>query len=699
LEIVNFTARDLAATCVAFVLLALFLVVPGYVAGAMLDVFGFDRRSVLARFGIAISLSVAVSPILIYLNWRLVPAAPWAVCAAAWAALPVIIVRRARERSIERGRLSKERKVVLAILAGWIVVGTLCLVDLQIGHRLYFQVASYDYSTRTAFTAAIERTGVPPMNPYFYAGHGYVLRYHYFWYMLCALADRFGGSLVTARIAVIAGTLWSGIALVAVIALYIHFFRRKMPANRDRQMLVAVALLGVTGLDIVPNAITFVLTRRFNASSEWWNELVLSWVNSILWQPHSIVALAACATGLLVAWSGAKRPERWARFSSAVLCGVAFASAVGLSIYVTLVFGVILAASVVVLLFRRCRREAKTNCIAGILALLLSVPYLSDLLFRDGATPGKEPISFAVRPFFLVEALVGPAGPRWHVALADALALPLNYFLEFGFFCVVGIQQWKRIRQRGKCTDEDTLAIVMLAVSLVICSFFRSNTIANNDLGWRGILVAQFILLIWAADLWDGGLFPAGKRWWSAAGVTLILGAMPILYDVTMMRIYPVLSDDLAIPRYHWLAPDHKLGERTYALRQTYEALDKVLPKRAIVQQNPNAVPGDLFYGLYAARQTAAEGGACGALFGGPTALCPGILTLINGLFSESAQLSYAQVEDICRQLSIDAVVVKDTDGVWGDRGSWVWKAEPVIGNGYSRAFLCGSGERRHDRN
>jgi hypothetical protein len=232
----------------------------------------------------------------------------------------------------------------------------------------------------------------------------------------------------------------------------------------------------------------------------------------------------------------------------------------------------------------------------------------------------------------------------------------------------------------------------MLATSLAICSFFRSNTIASNDLGWRGIIVAQFVLLIWAAELWETGLFPAGKRWFSAVGAMLVLGAAATIYDVTMLRIYPVLSDDLAIPRYHWLAPDHKLGERTYALRQTYEALDKVLPKRAIVQQNPNAQPGDLFYGLYADRQTAAEASACGAVFGGPPALCAGVVTPIHTLFLRQAHLSYAQVQDICRQLSINAVVIKDTDGVWADTGSWVWKMEPVIGNGHSRAFLCAPG-------
>ena len=76
-------------------------------------------------------------------------------------------------------------------------------------------------------------------------------------------------------------------------------------------------------------------------------------------------------------------------------------------------------------------------------------------------------------------------------------------------------------------------------------------------------------------------------------------------------------TDKVEIPRYHWLAPDHQLGERTYALRQVYERLKSELPGNALVQQNPNGVPGDLFYGLYADRQTAAETSSCGVAFGG----------------------------------------------------------------------------------
>jgi hypothetical protein len=673
----NFTAADIEGTIAAFVLFGLLAVVPGYMAGSVLSVFSFARRTLEARIAISVCLSIATVPIMTYLSWLAAPSAPWLACAVTWCAFPVVLIRGARPKG---GRLSKQRVAVLAIVAGWVVIGTACLIDLQIGTRLYVPVTSFDYMLRTAITAAVERTGVPPVNPYFYAGHGFILRYHYLWYMLCGLVGRMGRPLVTARVAVIAGTLWSGIALVAAVALYTHLSGARKPGSADRRMLIAVSLLSVTGLDIVPLFITFVLSGRFNASSEWWNEPVLSWVNSVFWQPHSIAAMVACVTGLMAIRDAAQHAEWPGRMAGAAIGGAAVASALGLSIYVTFVFAVFLVVWLVMVLFRGRRVESGVICMAGVVAFVMAIPYLLELTrelpgSNSGGASATLPIQFAVRSFYFAEALVG-AGSSWRTTVVNTLALPLNYFLEFGFFFVVGIRQWKK--------GGDACGTALLVTSILVSTFLRSNSISNNDLGWRGIIFAQFVLLIWAAELWGDGLFRSQRRVFSAVGVMLTLGLMATLYDVTMLRIYPLLLDSLNIPRYHWLAPDHHLGERTYALREVYERLGRELPEKAIVQQSPNAIPGDLFYGLYADRQTAVGTPSCGVVFGGPAALCESVLAPVRGVFDHRVDLN-----QVCQELSISAVVVKDTDAVWNDKASWVWKQEPLIGNSYGRAFLC----------
>ena len=285
----------------------------------------------------------------------------------------------------------------------------------------------------------------------------------------------------------------------------------------------------------------------------------------------------------------------------------------------------------------------------------------------------------------------------------NALTLPLNYFLELGLFFVVAVMQWRRMRNsQSFFRHKDLCGLVMAATSVVICSFLRSSVIAKNDLGWRGFLVAQFVLLIWAAEFWDEGVLvskqsavrvrprfisPDDRR--RLMALLLVLGVTGSLYEVFMTRFYFVTLDKHQKTRNALLAGE-RLGERTYELRQVYQSLDKILPESAVVQHNPNAEPGDAFYGLYADRQAAAETSACGVVFGGDPALCSAIIGPIYDLFEMRGAVDAGRVDEICRDLSIDALVVKDTDKVWADKNSWVWKKQPDLANDSARVFLCG---------
>jgi len=253
--------------------------------------------------------------------------------------------------------------------------------------------------------------------------------------------------------------------------------------------------------------------------------------------------------------------------------------------------------------------------------------------------------------------------------------LPLNYYLELGFFFVVGVMQWKKMRGKNFFDQKELCGFVMAATSVLICTFLRSGVISNNDLGWRGFLPAQFILLLWAVELWDDGLLWIPRRGLIIA--LLILGVAGTVYEACMLRFYYVAVVDFD-------------GRRTYALRQAYEGLKNHLPQDAIVQHNPNAIPGDPFYGLYADRQAAAETSQCGVVFGGDPALCAGIIGPINNLFDKPRAVDAGRVDGVCKDLSIDALVVKDTDKVWADKSSWVWKKQPDLANDYARVFLCG---------
>ena len=94
---------DLIATSAAFALFALFIFIPGYVFGWLLDVFGFRRHALLARFAISTPLSIAVFPILTYLLWRWSLVAAWTLYAGCWIAFLALVPGDARLNPDGRG--------------------------------------------------------------------------------------------------------------------------------------------------------------------------------------------------------------------------------------------------------------------------------------------------------------------------------------------------------------------------------------------------------------------------------------------------------------------------------------------------------------------------------------------------------------------------------------------------------------------
>jgi hypothetical protein len=689
----NFFTADVVSMSLAFLVYIPILFVPGYVFGWIGDLLGFRGRTQIARFTISVPLSIGICPIWTYLLWRWSYAAVigfYASCLAAFIALVVWEWRR----WVSKPSITRTRGIAVAIAGLWAVVGLFCLVDLQIGRQLYFPTAAYDFTLRAAVTSSITRSGVPPANPYFFPGHTFALRYHYFWLLLCSLIDQFGGRAISARQAMLASNLWAGIGLMASIALWLRFLQPGGTKNLDRRILIAFGLLAVTGLDIIPVAALALSGARVMETIEWWNKPQISaWVTTMLWVPHHLAALIACVTGFLIIWEAgeANRVRSWIAVTFA--SGFMFASAAGMSIYVTFVFAFFLAVWLVFVVLRNWRRQVALICGAGIVSILSVMPYVLELRGEPSKTPANpgKVLEFTVRSFPIVEALVGPSDGKedWRVLIADAVTLPLNYFLELGFFAIVAITQFKRMRRGDRMSrDADLCALVMVVTSVLICTFVRSSVIANNDLGRRGLLPAQFVLLIWGAGLWDGGFI----RRRALITAMLVLGVGGSLYELTMVRFYPVLSDIAQLPRSPWLSVDHELGKRTYALRDVYERLGRELPVTAVVQHNPNGNPGDIAYGLYADRQAAAETQECGVVFGGNADLCSGIVPRINGIFSGDVRA--ADIDGVCRSLSIDALVVKDTDLAWAQKDSWVWNKQPVFANDHARAYLCATAAR-----
>ncbi len=643
----NFMVLDLIGTSVGFLLFPLFVLVPGYVCGWFVDALGFRHRTLLARLAISVPLSIGISPILAYLLWHWSLLAVWAVFGAIWVGFLALLFHE-RRLWLRRPALSKGRIAFLAIAAGWIALGMFCVIDLQFGKRLYFPLIAYDYTLRTAITAAITRSGIPPHNPYFFPGQPVFLRYHYFWFILCSLVSQIGRAVVSPRQAMLAGTLWSGIGLIAVIPLYLRFFQPKGPIHLEKRMLIGVGLLSVAGLNIVPIALLEVFVRRlFLTDTE-----VAPWISQVLWAPHHVAALVACLIGFLLLWHRRDSPSAFDIFRTSSGSGLAFASAVGLSVYVAFVFAVFLAAWAAVTTFRKQLREAALICSAGVLACMLSGLYIFELLggHANQSAGGGRFLQFTVRSFPISQIFISKSQglEGWLIPVLNASVLPLNYLLGLGFFLLVGFLQWRRMRTHKNFFGHREVCGFMLAtVSILLCTFLRSGVITSNDLGKRGIMVAQFMLLIWGAELvaevplarrgnraavlWDQLRLGRDLRY--VLLTALALGLAGTLNDLFVLRSLPIMADAAAVPMLKWLSPDHNLGSRTYALRQFYGNLNGRLPQTAVIQHNPDTDPGDLPFGLYADHQLAAETLGCGTVFGGDPASCARIIRRTNDLF------------------------------------------------------------------
>src|ERR1043165_762051 len=172
MPITNYMAQDLLGVLLGSLLFPLILVTPGYVIGYLLNLFYFRKRQPLLRFGIALLLSLAISPILFFLTYRFVSNTFTLIVVFGFAITFALILMREADlrmvfKSIAGNRFAQ---AILWIALGWSLFAALLLIDVQWGSRLYFNIIAYDYTTRASVINAITRTGVPPVNPSYYPG-------------------------------------------------------------------------------------------------------------------------------------------------------------------------------------------------------------------------------------------------------------------------------------------------------------------------------------------------------------------------------------------------------------------------------------------------------------------------------------------------------------------------------------------------
>ena len=384
--------------------------------------------------------------------------------------------------------------------------------------------------------------------------------------------------------------------------------------------------------------------------------------------------MAGCAPST----NGEVEPSPAGRGRASLLAALCFASALGLSVWVTLALVATAAVWMSILVVERRWRLAGPLALAGALSLLLALPQLADL--RAGrAGPFELPITLTIRLFTPLEALL-PDQP-WN-AVARLLLLPLNYLVAFGALGAGAILFWRNPRPAAFAGSEFARVLTISAVVGLVLGAFLRSTLLGNDLGWRVTLFPVLAATVWTIAVLDRRLDDArrglgGLRAWAGRLLSavpppltaaLLLGYATSGYFLFSVRAYQLLP---LKPAVRYMATE---GETERGLRVAYAWANEHLPPDAVLQHDP-ARRRSFAFGLYSRNPVALSDGF-GSLFGADPDAVETRMRALTPIFR--TLLPNAAVRAAALGAGIDDLVVTAEDPVWAQPASFVWTASPA---------------------
>lgn len=649
----NFTLVDAGGYTLSVLSHGLILLLPGMALAFCFDALGFRQAPMSEKILTGLITGSALLPLLDSMAARFAGLDSALAFNLGLAALALVLAFKTH------WRVAPSRSV-LALTALWFAVVMFEWIDFDTGSILYQPFTSFDTVKHAATVQAIHDSGAPPLDPFFLRPER--VSYYYFFYTVAALSQRLCAGWADAKAATGGLTFWTGLGLFAVMRLVLErggYLPQADPARRSKLVLL---ILAASGLDIVPVLIIGLWTGKWVADPASWSEQITGWFESVIWVPHHTTALIAILFGFMAAVDGFGKNLRRSA-APAILAAMAFASALGLSIWVTFAAAAGAAFWFVVLVAERRWRAVAALAVIGLIALVLAAPQLHDLSAgRDGGIP----VTLTVHSFRPADGLF-PPGIMQNVA--RFLCLPLNYFLGFGVLFAGAWLYW-RARPQTQPPNELARVITICAfMGLFIGSFLRS-IIFNNDLGWRVMLFPMTAGLMWTAAWLQR--FPP-KQIPLAMKALLGTGYATSLYALIGLRAYyaflPVLPHSVQVFAGN--------ADTQHALRLAYAWANANLPEQAILQHNPHAPSVSTratAFGLYS-RNPVAVSDRFGSLFGADFDLVSARLGELAPIFE--GRLSAAEVKDRATKNHIDELVVTSDDSVWSQPSSWIWQAKP----------------------
>jgi hypothetical protein len=659
-DAMNFSLIDAGGLVLSVVSYVPLLLGPGAALAAFCGARGLREAKDQQNPAMALLAGLAIMPLLDSLAIRFL-----GLNVAAWLNLTLsvfaaaFVVRRNWRRPLSRSSL-----VLLAI---WLAIVMVETIDFDVCDGLYEPLTVIDMVKHAATTQAIHDGGAPPYDPFFLRPDR--VSYYYFFYSLTALSQFLCGGLADARMTVAGLIFWTGIGLYALIRILLErcCLLSKGATHQIRTIILALILAG--GLDIL--AVTRLgLDQGFwLPEPTWWNEQVAQWLQAFLWVPHHVVGLIASFVGFIALSEGLTASRRQAA-RAVIVAGLCFASALGLSVWVTLGAVATVGLWLIAVVIERRWRAAALLLLAGLVAVLAAAPQLLDLRTGRG---GDLPIMLSVRAFAPSDALFSTEPLQ---SIARIICLPLSYFAEFGVLFSGTLLFWRQRRPSEVHKNELARVLTFGAIAGVILGSFFRSTLFNNDLGWRVMMFPLLAASIWSAAVveraWAERPELSFGRLWRALPASFLLllglGYVTTLYALVSARAYYFMR----------LRADMKLFVADppvdRALRSAYAWANENLPRDAVLQHSPSLMRS-IDYGLYS-RNRVSIGDSYGSLFGADSGTVDARLLALQPIYTQD--LAEQRVRAVAHANGVDQLIVTSDDPIWTMPQSWLWRATPL---------------------
>ena len=521
------------------------------------------------------------------------------------------------------------------------------------GDSVTFAAPIFDHS-KIAIIDEIARLGLPPGNPFFGGREaGPWLSYYYLWHFTAAeWALLLGVSGWTADVALTWFTAFSSLCLLIGLAIWF--------GGRTSAALWVVALAATASLRPLINAVIDPVAAKDVIGEQ---SGFGAWFFQTTWAPQHAASAAAAVLVVFIMARLSEAPRAITCVVLALILAAAFESS-------TWIGGIVLPLSAIVIamfMIEEAERGKRVRLLlhfaaAGALALLLVSPFLADQFIAASMRGGGVPI--AIEPYAVLGQTAGLARNTANLVAYWTVFLPV----EFPAFFATGLISLYWLRTQPNRERATLLALTVLLFAGLLASWLLRSTLAdNNDLGWRAVLPAVMVLIVFAA-VGLSCVLEQGRIAAFAAAIVLVLLGLP--ESIKLIR-----DNILGDPR----TSSNAFAESA----ALWQAVRQHSAPGERVANNPQSFnrmtpwPANMSWALLSDRRSCYAGGAFTLPF---TGISPAREKLIEAQFARvfEGTADADEIAQLASQYNCSVIVLTPEDGAWS--------RDPVVASSYYRA-------------